>query len=244
MNFVKHYFTEVEATPRKGIQHVYGGDEGKYSMKPKDFLDIIRFIKNSNEGILNAANTSISEKADGFSLKIGLDANNKFFIESSHSGPIFDEGKFRQFTFDKKGETNPVTEGYEDILKTLKNDKKLQSYLQSINTPNGIKIQTEAFYLPIGKGSDEDDSVVSFVATWYKKEKLGQWATFVVINATDGKGNPIEQFKVDKIKEEMKNLSTDKIKFDYTERSLHDENWGQTIEPFEYLLDKFSEPND
>jgi DNA modification methylase len=36
----------------------------------------------------------------------------------------------------------------------------------------------------------------------------------------------------------------DNIKFDYTERSLHDLNWGQTIQPFEYLLEKFSEPND
>ena len=213
MNFVNHYFKEVVTTNRQGIQHIYGGDQGQYSMKPNDFLDIIKFIKSSNEGRLNAANTSISEKADGFSLRIGLDAEDKFFIESSHSGPIYDEGKFRQFTIDKKGETNPVTEGYEDILLTLKNDPKLQKYLQSINTPSGIKIQTESFYLPIGKGSEEDDSVVSFVATWYKKEKLGTWATFVIINATDGKGRPMEADKVQKIKEDMVELSTPKIKF-------------------------------
>ncbi len=36
----------------------------------------------------------------------------------------------------------------------------------------------------------------------------------------------------------------DTIKFDYSERDLHDLNWGQTIAPFEYLLDKFSAPND
>jgi len=215
MNFVNHYFTEVEATPRKGIKHIYGGDEGKYSMAPQDFLDIIRFIKSSNEGKLNRANTKISEKADGFSLKIGLDGNDNFYIESSHSGPVFDEGKFRQFTIDKKGESDPVSEGYEDILKTLKNDKKIQEYLKSINTPSGIKIQTESFYMPIGKGSDKDNSIVKFVATWYRKDNLGSWATFVVINVTDGKGRPLEQSKVDKIKEELKNLSTNKIKFDY-----------------------------
>lgn len=215
MNFVNHYFTEVEATKRKGIQHIYGGDQGQYSMKPNDFLEIIRFIKNSNEGKLNAANSRLSEKADGFSLKFGLDANDKFFIESSHSGPIFDEGKFRQFTIGKRGQTDPVTEGYEDILKELKNYDKLQKYLKSINTPSGIKIQTEAFYLPIGKGSEEDNSLVKFVATWYKKEKLGEWATFVVINATDGKGRPLEQEKVQKIKEDLKNLSTNGIRFDY-----------------------------
>lgn len=36
----------------------------------------------------------------------------------------------------------------------------------------------------------------------------------------------------------------DSLKFNYTERSLHDLNWGQTVGPFEYLLDKFSKPND
>lgn len=150
-----------------------------------------------------------------FVFFFGVDKDGKFFVESSHSGPIFDEGKFRQFTIGKRGQTDPVTEGYEDILKRLKNYDKLQKYLKSINTPSGIKIQTEAFYLPIGKGSEEDSSLVKFVATWYKKEKLGEWATFVVINATDGKGRPLEQEKVQKIKEDLKNLSTNGIRFDY-----------------------------
>lgn len=150
-----------------------------------------------------------------FVFFFGVDKDGKFFVESSHSGPIFDEGKFRQFTIGKRGQTDPVTEGYEDILKELKNYDKLQKYLKSINTPSGIKIQTEAFYLPIGKGSEEDSSLVKFVATWYKKEKLGEWATFVVINATDGKGRPLEQEKVQKIKEDLKNLSTNGIRFDY-----------------------------
>jgi len=212
MNFVKHYFTEIESSPRVGITHIY---HDKYSMKPKDFLDIIRFIKYSNEGKLNRSNTRISEKMDGFRLFLLLDENNKFGIESSHSGPIFDEGKFRQFTIDKKGESDPVSEGFESILKTLKNDTKLQNYLKSINTPSGIKIQVESFYLPVGKKSEVDDSVVKFVATWYKKEKLGEWATFVVINVMDGKGRPLEQDKVQKIKEDLKGMSTKTLKFDY-----------------------------
>jgi len=213
MNFSDFYFTEVEATPRKGIQHVYGGDEGKYSRSAKDFLEIINFIKDSNKGHLNAANTRISEKADGFSLRFGLDEKNNFFIESSHSGPIYDEGKFREFTIGKKGQTDPITEGYEDILKQLKNNKEIQNYLKSINTPSGIKIQVEAFYLPIGKASGND--LVKFVATWYKKEKLGNWATFVVINAMDGKGRILKADQVQKIKEDLKEMSTKELKFDY-----------------------------
>lgn len=66
MNFIKYYFSEVSSSPRTGIQHIYGGSYGQYSMKPKDFLDIIRFIKSSNEGKLNKANTNLSEKMDGF----------------------------------------------------------------------------------------------------------------------------------------------------------------------------------
>lgn len=212
MNFKEHYFTEVESTPRKGIRHIYDGE--KNSMKPKDFLEIIDFIKKNNNGKLNAANTDISEKSDGMRLFIALNGNDEFFIESSRSGPIKDEGQFRQFTIDKRGETNPIAEGYEDILKTLKNDKKIQQYLKSINTPSGVKVQTEVFYMPTAKTSDKDNSVVKFVATWYKKEKLGDWATFVIINITDGKNRPFPQNKIDEIKGGFKKLSTDRIKFD------------------------------
>ena len=37
---------------------------------------------------------------------------------------------------------------------------------------------------------------------------------------------------------------SDKISMKYTEREMHDLNWGQTVEPFEFLLDRFSNPND
>jgi len=44
-----------------------------------------------------------------------------------------------------------------------------------------------------------------------------------------------------KIKEEV---FSDSILMEYSERELHDENWGQTVAPFEWLLDKFSQPGD
>jgi len=37
---------------------------------------------------------------------------------------------------------------------------------------------------------------------------------------------------------------SDKINMSYTEREMHDLNWGQTVEPFEFLLDRFSNEMD
>jgi DNA modification methylase len=54
---------------------------------------------------------------------------------------------------------------------------------------------------------------------------------------------PILIFQKPPFKKLEKTLG-DKIRFDYTERELHDDNWGQTIEPFEFLLEAFSEIND
>jgi site-specific DNA-methyltransferase (adenine-specific) len=39
-------------------------------------------------------------------------------------------------------------------------------------------------------------------------------------------------------------IAADKIRMDYTERDLHNKNWGQTIQPFEFLIEHFSKPND
>lgn len=37
---------------------------------------------------------------------------------------------------------------------------------------------------------------------------------------------------------------SDKINMSYSEREMHDLNWGQTVEPFEFLLDRFSNEMD
>lgn len=216
MRFDEHYYTEIAASPRKGIKHL-GGDDERYSMPPNDFLDLIDYIKRSNNGKLSSVNANIGEKVDGMRLIFGLNGKNDFFIESSRSGPVYDIGKFRKFTIDRKGESDPISEGYEDILVQLKDNKQLQEYLKTINTPSGLKIQTEVFYLPLSKSNESDSSLVKFVAIWYKKDKMGDWATFVVINATDGKGRPFPHQQVEEIKNDLKKLSNDKIKFETTD---------------------------
>jgi len=42
----------------------------------------------------------------------------------------------------------------------------------------------------------------------------------------------------------LNNTIADTIAFDYSERDLHNKNWGQTVKPFEFLINNFSEPND
>jgi 16S rRNA G966 N2-methylase RsmD len=37
---------------------------------------------------------------------------------------------------------------------------------------------------------------------------------------------------------------SDTVSFDYTERDMHKENWGQTVKPFELLIERFTKPND
>jgi hypothetical protein len=37
---------------------------------------------------------------------------------------------------------------------------------------------------------------------------------------------------------------SDTISFNYSERDMHDKNWGQTVAPFKFLLEKFSNIND
>lgn len=211
MNFAKYYFIEVNKTPKKNIPHIYGGEHGEYSMGPDDFIEIINYIK-SNGGYIDPSNISLSEKIDGFSLKFGLNKDNKFFVESARSGPIYDEGKFREFTINKKGKTTPIAEAFEAIFKILKNNKELQDYLKNINTDTGIKIQVETFYLPLAK--EQNNDLVKFVATWYRKDKLGKIATFVVLNVYDGIGNELSQTKVNEIKRNLKKLNTDDIKFE------------------------------
>lgn len=45
-------------------------------------------------------------------------------------------------------------------------------------------------------------------------------------------------------KKKLDRTFSDKIQKNLTERELHDKNWGQTLEPFKYLVETFSNVND
>jgi len=234
MKFSKYYFTEVVDTPRKGIPHMFSGE---YSMTPLEFIKTIRYIKSNNGGMIGPSNTKVTEKADGFSLIIGLDKDDRFFVESSHSGPVFDEGEFRKYTINKTGKTSKFSECYEDILKKLKSNSKLQKYLKSIKTDSGIKIQTEALYIPIGEISG---SSIRFVATNYDIDRLGSWASFIIFNVLDGNGEQLDEDTILNIKKELHSMSTDELKFDYGDvDSYQSIDMSSEIDEVDSLISEF-----
>jgi len=237
MNFDKYYFKEdVDSSPREGIKHLYNSNK-RYSLSQEDFLDIVNYL-NANDSRLDSVNSSITEKADGFSLKFGLDADDRFFIESSNSDPIYDEGEFNKFTLDKKGQTDPISEGYEDILVTLKNNEKLQEFLRDINTYSGIKIITECFYMPLAD-VDEDSDSVKFIATWYKKKLVGSWATFVVLDVLDGRTNSLDNSE--DIKKQLMSLSDNKIKFVDNKVNIEPIDFSKELETVKNFINKIEQ---
>lgn len=198
----------VKTTARKGIQHLA---KETMSIKTTDFLEIINFIE-QNDSKITPDIAEITEKSDGFSLRFGLDENDRFFIESSHSGPVFDEGAFSAFTKKKTGKTNRISKGYDDILKTLKNFTEVINILKKYNTPTGIKVICEAYYLPNARPKVDVPDEVQFVAIYYRRDRLGNWATFVLFEVQDGEGHPHP--KSNKIISELKKVSTNNIMFD------------------------------
>ena len=197
----------IRSSARKGIPHL---DNEKFIMDANDFLEVINFIEKNNSTITPKI-ASVTEKSDGFSLRFGLDNRNKFFIESSHSGPVFDVGAFQAYTKKKFGKGNDISAGYDDILKRFKKHSKINSILKKYNTDSGIKVIGEAFYLPNGKVGETDQDV-KFIAITYKRELLGDWATFVLFEVQDGEGK--RHPDNDKIIKELKAVSDKNIMFD------------------------------
>jgi len=200
----------IQKTKRAGVPHL---DKEVMGIKTTDFLDIINFIE-KNDSSITPEIASVTEKADGFGLRFGLDEKGKFFIESSHSGPVFDVGAFAAYTKKKFGTANEISKGYDDILERLSKFKKLLDILRKYNTPTGIKIICEAFYLPNGKSKTPVSQDVKFVAIQYKRDLLGNWASFILIDVQDGEGHQHPKSK--KIISEIKAISDKNIIFDDT----------------------------
>lgn len=179
MTFKKNY---IPATKRKSIQHLY--DE-KNPMKPLDFLSFCKSLKSNP--ILTNQNSRFSEKIDGFGFRFGLDSFGNFFVESSNSGPIFSEGCFRNYSIEKHGSSNEITEAYEQLFQHLNSNKRLKFVLGN-NNKDGIKVVCECLFTSLGK---KNNGKRKFVSIEYDEDKLGKIATFSIIKIIDGNGDEL-----------------------------------------------------
>jgi hypothetical protein len=173
---------ENESGNRVGIKHIYSLNKpDQYSM---DFntLKAFRDELTKANGILSPGNTTLSEKADGLAMKFGM-LEGKFFVQSSYSGPVTDPKEF-----ESKIKYAPVAKAFKGEFNKL---KRLVKPL--IKHKDNVVIQAEWLHSPLATEREDRPGYVYFVATDYKKEKLGLWSTFIVIDApADIKGKLLQ----------------------------------------------------
>lgn len=174
----------MKATTRNGIPHLWAPGNSM-EMKQKDFDMFVKKLTGNWAGRLHNTNCEISEKIDGAGIRFGIN-NQRFFIESSRSGLIYDAGTFSKYTTEKKGAPDKMSLGYDDMFNLLKSNKELQGNLEYLKM--NIKFIGEVLYNDFGEYY-EDGTKIKFVNTWYNVNALGKKATFVLFDAVDENGN-------------------------------------------------------
>jgi len=199
--------TTTEGT-RVGVQHLYSEYKSdQYSMSFENFANFIEVLEDSN-GIIQPGNSSVSEKADGMSVKFGINSQDKFFLQGSYSGPVTNGD------FTGKIKHPPTQEAFEKSFNLIKKTvfNTLSRYKKDLDL-DGIRVQAEWLYSPFALSREDNPNVVYFVATNYEKDKLGVWSTFPIINITDYQGNELsDNIKYD-ITKSLVDLSTKEVKF-------------------------------
>lgn len=193
---------------RVGVQHLYSQYKPEsYSMSFENFVKLTDALKKAG-GVIQPGNSSISEKADGLSIKFGIDPNNKFFLQGSYSGPVTD-GNFKG-----KIKYDPVRLAFEENFNKIKKlvYKPLLKYKKDLNL-EGIRVQAEWLYSPFALTRENLPGIVYFVATNYERDKLGKWSTFPIINVTDYNGRELDRDTLNDIVYSLVDLTTDEVKF-------------------------------
>lgn len=193
---------------RVGVQHLFSEYKPEqYSMDFENFSKLLDSLEQSN-GIIQPGNSSISEKADGLSVKFGVTPESKFFLQGSYSGPVTD-GNFKN-----KIRHEPTRRAFEENFNKIKKIvfKSLLRYKKDLNL-DGIRVQAEWLYSPFALTREDAPGLVYFVATNYVKDKLGVWSTFPLINVTDYNGNDLSPELVDIITRSLVDLSNEDVKF-------------------------------
>ena len=227
MNF-ENLREAIIQTKRVGIQHLY-------DIKPLDFIKLAELIQTKYSGMIDKSSVSVSEKIDGSSLKFGR-SNGKFFAESAYVGPIFKPGGFLEYAMNKypdnTEEKKKYPKGFDDILNIMKKHKPLQKVLAPYKD---IKIQCELLYNPFGTVSDKK---IRFVGISYDTSKLGEIATFIVLNIFDENGQPHENAK--EIINALKSVSNKELKFEDTSITYNAVNISAEVKKFQDIIKNYS----
>lgn len=193
---------------RVGVQHLYSQYKpDQYSMSFEKFKEFINILA-SNNNVIAPGNSTISEKADGMAVRFGISPDNKYFLQGSYSGPVFDGN------FTGKIKHEPTRQAFEEGFSKIKKlvYKTLLRYKKDLNL-DGIRVQAEWLYSPMALTRDDNPNLVYFVATNYERDKLGIWSTFALINITDYNGVEIkDDIKYDIVKS-LTDLSNQDVKF-------------------------------
>lgn len=205
----EQFYESVDAEGnRVGVQHLYSDYKPDLYSMSFEGLQLFMDILKSQKSTIAPGNSFVSEKADGMSVKFGLNEKDEFYLQSSYSGPVYDgsfEGKI------KHEPTKKVFEKEFDVIKNL-TYSILKKSKKRFGLPS-IRVQCEWLYSPFAIPTDNSEDMVYFVATNYYKDKLGTWSTFPIITITDNEGNEIDNHTKDYIIEQLSNLSNRDIKF-------------------------------
>ena len=198
---------EVAANKRQGLTHLR-------KMKPADFLDWLKSVKDEAKGIIGSHNTKANLKVDGSGFHLGKDSNGKPFIEGSRTGPQFDPGVFTNYAKNKHSPDSPIyldvmkrSGHYDDILRLFISSSKLKKLRDAI--PNGAKVYCELFYNPMAEM--EDSTGIQFVTIKYDKKKIGSLMTLALYGVKEsetGKPHPNEK----EIMKAVMSASTSEVK--------------------------------
>ena len=157
-------------------------------MKPLEFLSLVKTLDSEYKGLLNLNDISITEKIDGTSLTIGQDSSGKTFMNTKMSHRYFNVGDFTNYAI-SKGYKTDINKKFDNILKNVQADKKLQRVLSKHNRGNGIVIVGEILYVPFA--TEVENNRLQFIFMDYDRANLGSEWTFVPFDVQDFDGNSI-----------------------------------------------------
>lgn len=201
--------SQTSSGARVGVQHLYTEYKpDQYSMSFNNFKTLLNILDNQH-GIINPGNSSLSEKADGMSVKFGVTDNNEFFLQGSGKNAFSTTGDFTG-TIKHDLTRNAFESNFSKIKKLV--FKQLLKYKKHYEL-NGVRIQAEWLYSPFALHRENLTGIVYFVATNYELDKLGKWSTFPIISITDIEGNALPAIVSSSIEHMLTSLSNEDVKF-------------------------------